>query len=199
MPVSTSDLTVGPSDVYLAPFSDALAVEPAGPATVAAANWIYGGATDGGVKITFGQKWVQQYVDQTAVPLASSLDQAATQAALPFTKVNSINFKTLLNGGTIVTSGTGATAVDSFEPIADMVATDPTYFKVLVRGKAPVSDTGFTGQKRDVFLRRVLQVSDLVYATGKTDKSMFSGVSAMCHFVSNSVAPWGMKTMNATA
>ncbi|MCU1680936.1 MAG: hypothetical protein JWQ81_1675 [Amycolatopsis sp.] len=199
MPVSSSDLTVGPCDIYVAPFTDALAVEPATPTTAAAANWIYAGATDGGLKLVFGMKYVQQYVDQSGFPLASSLDQAATAAAIPLTKVNSTNFKTLMNGGTITTTGTGATAMDAFEPVADLVANDPVYFKILIRGKAPVSDTGFAGQKRDINLRKVLQVSDLTYTADKTNKSMFAGVSAMCHFVSNSIAPWGMKTMNATA
>jgi hypothetical protein len=199
MPVSASDLTVGPADIYWALFTDATAAEPATPTTAAAAGWTYFGATDGGLKLTFGQKYTQQYVDQSGFPLASSLDQSATSAAIPLTRVNSSNLKVLLNGGTITTTGTGATAVDSFEPVADLVANDPVYFKLLIRGKAPVSDTGIAGQKRDIFLRKVLQVTDLSYTADKTNKTMFSGVSAMCHFVSNPIAPWGMKTMNATA
>ena len=199
MPVSSSDLTVGPADVYWALFTDATSAEPATPTTAAAAGWTYFGATDGGLKLTMGVKYVQQYVDQSGFPLASSLDQATTHASVPLTKVNSVNLKALLNGGTITTTGTGATALDAFEPVADLVANDPVYFKLLIRGKAPVSDTGFPNQKRDIFLRKVLQTADLVYSADKTNKSMFSGVDVMCHFVSNSIAPWGMKTMNATA
>lgn len=195
MPVQSSDLTVGPTDIYWALFTDATATEPTSPETAPAASWVYVGATDGGVTLSIAQTYQAQYVDQVADAMASSLDTREFQAEFSLTRVTLENLKTFLNGGTITTSGTGATQTKKFEPVVDLVANDPIYFKLLFRGKAPDSEDGFSGQKRDVVLRKVLQVNDLGYNTGKVDKSVFT-VSVRSHFVSNSVAPFMWNDMD---
>lgn len=188
MPVTSADLTVGPTDLYIAVFTEALAVEPVTPTTAPAASWLFLGATDGGVKLTVAQKFEQQYVDQVADPLESSIDTRMATAEFSLTRVTLDALKQLMNGGTITTSGTGPATVNKFEPVVDLVANDPVYTKVMLRGKAPADSSGVK-QHRDIHLRRTLQVDDLGYNTGKTDKSVFTA-SLTAHYVSSSIAPF---------
>jgi hypothetical protein len=185
MPVDVSDLTVGPSELWIKPYLNA-AAEPATPTTVFAAGWVFLGATDGGVNITVAQSFEQQYVDQTADPLASTPNERTIQIETTLTRVTLANLKIILNGGNITAAGSGASSTETFEPITDLVANDPTYYAICARGKAP------SGQHRDVFGRRVLVTDDVSYTAGKTDKSAFS-VTWTGHYVSTSVGPFAWR------
>lgn len=186
MAVTVSELITGPANLWWKPFTDA-AVEPEHPSAAPATGWLDMGATDDGVNLTIAQSFEQITVDQIVDYVMSVPNERTFNVETNFAQPTLERFQVLTNGGTVTTSGTGATASKTFEPVTDIVTNDITYGALLVRGRAPG-----TGKLRDVLVRRVAVVDDVEFAYRKGDKQMLS-VTFTAHYVSPSVAPFAIR------
>jgi hypothetical protein len=186
MAVTTTNLIMGPADLYIGSFG---AVEPLDTAintTPAASSWTDLGGTQDGVKLSIDQTYtpleVDQIVDEPGARLTKRLFTVETNLA----EATLENLKYLLNDGTAA-SGSG---YKSFEPVYASSATQPTYRAVILDGYAP-------GQVRRRFIVRKVLSNDKVESTYKKDAQTLFTVKWQGFYVSASIAPF--KLIDATS
>jgi len=191
MAVTTTNIIVGPADLYAAPFDDSV-VEPVDPSEALDPGWIDLGGTDDGVSLTVSQSWESHMCDQVADYIASSLTERNAKVSTNLVESTLENLQVVLNGGTItdVAAGAGTAGTSTYDPVVDLVANDPTYYSILVRGKAP------NGFQRVFIIRRVLSLDDVEFSYTKAGKSMWS-VTWTGHYVSQSIAPFRVRDKTA--
>jgi hypothetical protein len=186
MAVTTTNLIMGPADLYIASFG---AVEPTDTTvntTPAASSWTDLGGTQDGVKLSIDQTYtpleVDQIVDEPGARLTKRLFTVETNLA----EATLENLKYLLNDGTAA-SGAG---FKSFEPIYASSATQPTYRAIILDGYAPQ-------QFRRRFVVRKVLSNDKVESTYKKDGQTLFTVKWQGFYVSASIAPF--KLIDATS
>jgi hypothetical protein len=122
MPAATvpiNALALGPGYLYWAPLASAL---PANTVVSSVftdtwpAAWLLFGATDDGsqfsYKLSTDDVEVAEYLDPTAVVSTGR----ELSIAFDLAQVHATNFKRVLNGGTITTTGSGATTLNEYVP-----------------------------------------------------------------------------------
>jgi hypothetical protein len=178
MSVTTTNLIMGPADLYSGAFGATEPADTAVNATPAASAWTDIGGTDGGVKLTVDQKFTELKVDQIVDRVGSRLTSRDFIVETNLAEPTIANLSLALNGGT---AATGA-GYSSLEPLYASSATQPTYIAVLFDGYAPSS------LRRRVILRKTLQ-TDKVDTSYTKDKQTFFPVKFMGHYISPSIAP----------
>lgn len=186
MAVNTTELIMGPADLYIGSFGATEPIDTAINSTPAASAWTDLGGTQDGVKLTVDQTYtaleVDQVVDEVGGRLTKRLFTVETNLAQPTLE----NLKFLLNDGTAA-SGAG---FKSFEPIYASSATQPTYRAVILDGYAP-------GQLRRRFIVRRCLSNDKVESSYKKDGMTLFTVKWQGFYVSPSIAPF--KLIDATS
>lgn len=186
MPVSTTNLIMGPATLYIGAFG---AAEPADTdinTTPASSAWTDLGGTQDGVKLTVDQTYTELTVDQIVDAAGSRLTKRLFTIETSLAEPTLENLKYILNDGTAA-SGSG---FKSFEPIYASSATQPTYRAVLLDGYAP-------GQLRRRFIIRKCLSDDKVESTYKKDAQTLFTVKWSGFFVTSSIAPF--KLVDATS
>lgn len=105
----------GPGKLYIAPIGTA---EPADLTAAWNAAWIYAGYTDAGHTFTYTPSYENIEVAETLLPIAKVATAQEYTLEFAFAEITARAVQIALNGGTITASGTGATAIDKFEPLA---------------------------------------------------------------------------------
>jgi hypothetical protein len=185
MAVTTTDLIMGPADLYIGDFG---ATEPLDTAinTAPGVAWTDLGGTQDGVKLVIDQTYTELEVDQIVqVPGARKTKEVLT-VETNLAQATLDNLKVVLNGGTTA-SGTG---YKSYEPAYATSATQPTYRALLIDGYAP------QGFRRRVIVRKVLS-NDKVESTYKKDDQTLFSVKWGSFYVTSSIAPY--KVVDQTA
>ncbi|MEU6365770.1 hypothetical protein ABZ876_08435 [Streptomyces sp. NPDC046931] len=180
MAVTATNLVQGPATLYSGAFG---ATEPADAAVNTAppaSSWTDVGGTDGGVKLTIDQSYVELEVDQIVDRVGSRLTKRNFTVETSMAEPTLANLSLALNGGT----SASAAGYASFEPSFASSATQPTYKALLFDGWAP----GTSGFIRRVIVRKALS-TDAVDLDYTKDKKTMYGVKFSGHYVSASIAP----------
>jgi hypothetical protein len=118
--VAGSDATfikLGPGKIY---FGAVGAVEPVDLTTaISTTVWTYAGFTDEGHTFTVSPSYDGVEVAESMLPVARIKTGVDMTLEMALAEVTAQNVQRALNGATITSSGTGATAIDSLEPLAD--------------------------------------------------------------------------------
>jgi hypothetical protein len=119
--VPGSDATfvkLGPGKIY---FGAVGAAEPADLTTAIGAAWTYAGFTEEGHTFTATPSYDSVEVAESLLPIARVKTGTDMTVEMALAEVTSGNVQKALNGATIASSGTGATAIDTVTPLADGV------------------------------------------------------------------------------
>lgn len=186
MATSTTNLIMGPADLYIGSFSALEPLDTVVNTTPAASSWTDLGGTQDGVKLTVDQTYtpleVDQIVDEPGARLTKRMFTIETNLAEPTLE----NLKYLLNDGTAA-SGAG---YKNFEPIYASSATQPTYRAVILDGYAP------NQFRRRLIIRKCLS-NDKVEMTYKKDAQTLYTVKWQGFYVTSGIAPF--KIVDATS
>lgn len=183
MAVVSSNLIQGPGDLYTGSFG---AVEPADNAVgtaPASATWRDVGGTQEGVTINVGQEFSELSVDQVIDRVESRRTSRSITFATSLAEATLENLAFVLNGGTVAT-GTG---YKTYDPDAAGVASQPSYFALIVDGWAPM--VANQARRRRIIGRKALNIEGVETAYQKDGQTLFP-VSFQLHYVSGSVLPF---------
>lgn len=115
MAVRTSNLLMGPAELFAGPFG---APEPANAAAAIPATHRDLGGTDGGATLTLGQTYTPMTVDQVAMPVGSRLTEQSVRVATSLAEATLANLRLALNQGAgtseVQTVSLGAATAGSF-------------------------------------------------------------------------------------
>ncbi len=177
MPVTTTNLIMGPADLYSAPLGTTEPLDSA-IATAPTSPWVSTGGTMDGVNLIVDQKYTALEVDQVVDVVGRRLTSREIQVETNMAEPTLDNFKLALNGGTVAT----ASSVTSYEPAYATSATQPTYGMVLVDGYAPNS------KRRRIIVRKALSTDKVSFAYQKDKQTVFT-VQFSAHYVTSSISP----------
>lgn len=183
MPVSASNLLVGPATLWTGAFG---ATEPADTAVATALSsppWTDLGGTDGGVTVTAAREYYRLKVDQVVESPGRRLTELDVAVNTNLAEPTLENWQTALAdaAGPITTGGAGATgyaAMDIGGPAEP--GAEPTYLAVIMRGRAP------QGRRRLVIIRKALSIEEVESAYQKDDQT-YVPVTFGAHWVSASI------------
>ena len=186
MAVTTTNLIMGPADLYIGTFGATEPLDTAINTTPAASSWTDLGGTQDGVKLTVDQTYTPLEVDQVVDEVGGRLTKRLFTIETNLAEATLENLKYLLNDGTAA-SGAG---YKSFEPVYASSATQPTYRAVILDGYAP-------GQFRRRYIIRKCLSNDKVESTYKKDGQTLFTVKWQGFYVSSVIAPF--KLIDATS
>lgn len=188
MAVTSANLVAGPATVYYGSFG---ATEPAASAVSSApssAVWTDQGGTDGGIKINIDLDYFDLSVDQIVDRVGSRLQKREITVETNLAEPTLTNLKQAINGGTI----TASAAYQTFDPLNDNSATQPSYYALLIDGWAPLGTAGASASaKRRFIIRKVLN-TDAVGMEYKKDGQTFIPVKLTAHYVSGTTGPFAI-------
>jgi|ERR1700722_5914585 len=187
MPITPTNLVVGPATLYWAPVGT---TEPAYSAIASppGAGWTDFGMTADGTSIllevdqTVTDFGAEQIIDR----IGGRITKRIIQVTATLQEATLANMQLALNQLATITQGTGYSVLD---PITANAASQPTYMALLLDGWAPTTGTTETACRRRTVIRKCLSSSkvDLEYEKTKpvTYATTWSG-----YFVSSGVAPF---------
>jgi hypothetical protein len=177
MPVTTTNLIMGPADLYTAPMGSTEPLDTA-IATAPSAPWVNAGGTTDGVNLIVDQKYTALEVDQVVDVVGRRLTGRDIQVETNMAEPTLDNFKLALNGGTVAT----VSNVTSYEPAYATSATQPSYVMALVDGYAPNS------KRRRIVVRKALSTDKVSFAYQKEKQTVYT-VQFSAHYVTSSISP----------
>lgn len=184
MAVSVTNLTMGPGELYHAPFDTA---EPADeevsnriPETSVSGDWADLGGTNGGVTLELSLDYTELEVDQIVDIVGRRLTKREMKLNTSLAETTLENLKIANNGGTI-TTGTGYA---TFDPKMDTSAATPEYIALIFDGV-----NGGDSRRRRVIARRVLSVAGIGQEYSKDSQTLFP-VEFSCHYVDTNRPPF---------
>lgn len=169
MPVTVSNLLMGPATIFVAPFGT---TEPATAATAPAAGWIDVGGTMDGATLSISQTYTELVVDQIAQRVGSRLTEQNFSVAVSLAEATLANLRLSMN--LAVAAGT------SLELDSIISNADPLYVAVLLQGQKP------GGGNRNVIIRRALSVEGAELSFSKDGQTVLP-VTWQSHYVSSTV------------
>lgn len=184
MAVSVTNLTMGPGELYHAPFDTA---EPADaevsnriPETSVSGDWADLGGTNGGVTLELSLDYTELEVDQIVDIVGRRLTKREMKLNTSLAETTLDNLKIANNGGTITTGSGFAT----FDPKMDTSAATPEYIALIFDGV-----NGGDSRRRRVIARRVLSVAGIGQEYSKDSQTLFP-VEFSCHYVDTNTPPF---------
>jgi hypothetical protein len=179
MPVTASNLALGPGDIYSGNFG---VTEPADTAinTAPGVGWTSRGGTQDGVNLIVDQKYTALEVDQVVDVVARRLTSRDIQVETNLAELTLDNLKTALNGGTVEVDGDSDTT--SYELDYATSATQPGYYALLIDAYGPNS------KRRRIVIRKTLSTDKVAFAYSKDKQSVYT-VQFSAHYVSSSISP----------
>jgi len=186
--VTSANLVAGPATVYYGSFG---ATEPAASAVSSvpsSAAWTDVGGTNDGVKINIDLNYFELEVDQITDVVGSRLEKRVVTIETNLAEATLTNLKQAINGGTI----TASTAYQTFDPLNDSSATQPSYYALIVDGWAPLGTAGASASARRRFIARKVLNADAVGMEYKKDGQTFIPVKLKCHYVSSTTGPFAI-------
>jgi hypothetical protein len=116
--VTSNLIESGPGKVYYAPLGTAIPTITAAASKVAATwtSWVSPGSTDEGITYTESVDTSDITVAESLYPVRTVTTGKSSRIALTLSEISDLNWKLACNGGTITTSGTGATKLNTYVP-----------------------------------------------------------------------------------
>lgn len=176
MPVTTTNLIMGPGELYTAAFG---AAEPATVVTAPAVAWTNVGGTMDGVTLNISQEFTELEVDQVVDVPGRRLTKREMTIETNLAEPTLENFAIALNQAAPVT----VTNEKTLEATNTAAAFTPTYTALLFDGIAP------NGKRRRFIVRRALSTEGVETAYQKDEQTVLA-VTWSAHYVSSSVAPF---------
>jgi hypothetical protein len=108
----------GPGKIYYAPLGTAIPTITAAASKVAATwtSWVSPGSTDAGITYTESVQTADINVAESLYPVRTVTTGKSSRIAFVMNEISDLNWKLACNGGTITTSGTGATKLNTYVP-----------------------------------------------------------------------------------
>lgn len=186
MGVTPTNLLAGPGVLYRAPVFGA--AEPALLTTTPAAPYVDLGGTQDGLTLNVTREFFELEVDQIVDSVGRRLTKRDVSLATSLAEATLENFAAANDEleATIVSSGTGATAADTFEPTDGVAAVTPGYSALIFDGSAPG-----IGKRRRVFARKVLSIES-IESSYKKDGQVLFPVTWATHYVSSVIRPYAI-------
>lgn len=180
MSVDITNLTMGPGTIYTAVYAAAEPSDAQINTTPAASAWTDVGGTTDGSTLTVNQEYTELAVDQIVDIPGRRLTKRDMQLATNLAEPTLTNLILVLNGGTVVTTGSSHAV---YEPADDTSATQPTYIALILDGYTTSS------RRRRVVGRRALSIESVGTAYKKDEQTVFPVTWSM-HYVSSSTKPF---------
>jgi hypothetical protein len=116
--VTSGLIESGPGKIYYAPLGTAIPTITAAASKVAATwtNWISPGSTDAGITYTESVETADIKVAESLYPVRTVTTGKSSRIAFVMNEISDLNWKLACNGGTITTSGSGATKLNTYVP-----------------------------------------------------------------------------------
>lgn len=179
MAVTTTNLVMGPADLYIGSFGATEPLDTAVNVTPAASAWTDLGGTQDGTKVTVDQTYTDLEVDQVVDVPGARLTKRVLTVETNLAEATLENLKYLLNDGTAA-SGAG---YKSFDPNYASSATQPTYRALIIDGYGP------NQFRRRLIVRKVLS-NDKVESTYKKDGQTLFTVKWAGFYVTQAISPF---------
>lgn len=111
-------IKAGPGKIYYAPLGTVIPTFTAAASKVVGTwtNWIGVGATDEGLTYSESTDTEDIRVAESLYAVRTVTTSKTGSVAMSLSEINDLNWKLVSNGGTIATSGTGATKINTFIP-----------------------------------------------------------------------------------
>ncbi len=180
MTVTPGNLSMGPGDLYVAPFGSAEPFPSELNGTPAASAFADCGGTMGGLSFTVVNTWKELEVDQIIEVPERRRTKREVTVKTQLAEVTFANFTIAMDGGTTTTP---ATLVDQYDPDDVNSGDSPSYKAVLFDG------FGVSGLRRRVIVRKCLNTENVDVAAHPTNQTVFP-VTFTSHYVSSSIRPW---------
>jgi len=116
--VTSNLIESGPGKIYYAPLGTAIPTITAAASKVAATwtNWVSPGSTDAGITYTESVETADIQVAESLYPVRTVTTSKSSRIAFVMNEISDLNWKLACNGGTITTSGSGATKLNTYVP-----------------------------------------------------------------------------------
>lgn len=116
--VTSNLIESGPGKIYYAPLGTAIPTITAAASKVAATwtSWVSPGSTDAGITYTESVETADIQVAESLYPVRTVSTSKTSRIAFVMNEISDLNWKLACNGGTITTSGTGATKLNTYVP-----------------------------------------------------------------------------------
>jgi hypothetical protein len=116
--VTSGMIESGPGKIYYAPLGTAIPTITAAASKVAATwtSWVSPGSTDAGITYTESVQTSDIQVAESLYPVRTVTTSKSSRIAFIMNEISDLNWKLACNGGTITTSGTGATKLNTYVP-----------------------------------------------------------------------------------
>lgn len=116
--VIPGQIRTGPGKIYYAPLGTAIPTFTAAASKISGAwtTWIEVGATEGGMTYTEDTSVESIRVAESAYPVKRVTTEKDGSISFSMAHISDLNWKLAANGGTVATSGTGATKLNTFIP-----------------------------------------------------------------------------------
>jgi hypothetical protein len=117
-PVTSALIQSGPGRIYTAPLGTAIPTITAAASKIAATwtSWVLLGSTDAGITYTESVQTADIQVAESLYPVRTVTTSKSSRIAFTVNEISDLNWKVAMNGGTITTSGTGVTKLNTFVP-----------------------------------------------------------------------------------
>jgi hypothetical protein len=116
--VTSNLIQSGPGRVYYAPLGTAIPTITAAASKIAATwtSWVQVGSTDAGITYTESTQTADIQVAESLYPIRTVTTSKSSRVSGVLSEISDLNWKLVANGGTITTSGTGATKLNNYVP-----------------------------------------------------------------------------------
>jgi hypothetical protein len=116
--VTPTLIKAGPGKIYYAPLGTAVPTFTAAASKIVGTwtSWIGVGATDEGLTYSESTDTEEIRVAESLYAVRTVTTGKTSTVSLALAQIDDLNWKVVSNGGTIVTSGTGATKINTFVP-----------------------------------------------------------------------------------
>lgn len=181
MPVTTSNLAMGPATLYVGMFNASEPADTAVSSAPASASWVDVGGTLGGVTLTISQEYKSMEVDQITMPVGARRTSLGVQLKTKIGEVTKENLVIAVNGATgDISSGSG---YSKYTPSLDDSSAEPNYRAFILDGLGP------NGKRRRVIVRKVLATDALELESSKDGQQGFP-LTLTAYYVSAAIAPY---------
>ncbi len=116
--ITSGLIQTGPGRIYYAPLATAIPTITAAASKIAATwtNWVQVGSTDAGITYTESVETSDIRVAESLYPIRTVTTSKSSRISGVLNEISDLNWKLVTNGGTLTTSGSGATKLVEFVP-----------------------------------------------------------------------------------
>lgn len=116
--IQSGQVKTGPGLIRYAPLGTTIPTFTASASKVTGTwtNWLEVGATDAGLTYTESTETADITVAESLYPVKTVTTSKSSRVTFSMSHLNDLNWKLAMNGGTIATSGTGATKLNTYVP-----------------------------------------------------------------------------------